>query len=187
MDREKLLELIEKCKKGDKGAFKYIMIDYSDYVFALAFRILCNDDDAKDIVQETFIRVWKNLEKYNPEIKITTWMYKIATNLCLDKLKVKRRKPLIFNLEKEQILDSIADENFSEQTDNRKLAEIIGKLANELSPKQKIVFVLKDIEELENEEIEHITGMDKGQIKSNLYYARQQIKNSLIKTGYEVR
>jgi RNA polymerase sigma-70 factor, ECF subfamily len=187
MNKEELLDLIEKCKKGDKSSFKYIMLEYADYVFALAFRILCNEDEAKDVVQETFIRLWKNLEKYNPEIKITTWIYKIATNLCLDRIKSSERKHLIYNIEHKEIVDCYTNENFSEQPDNQKIAEIIDKLANQLGPKQKIVFVLKDIEGLENDEIEQITGMDKGQIKSNLYCARQQIKNSLIQSGYEMR
>jgi RNA polymerase sigma-70 factor (ECF subfamily) len=168
-------------------AFKPIMLEYTDFIFALSFRILCNEEEARDIVQETFIRLWQNLDKYKPEIKLTTWMYKIATNLCLDKLKSSKRKPLIFKLEHEQVVNFITNENFSEQPDNLKIAEIIGKLAEQLGAKQKVVFVLKDIEGLENDEIEQITGMDKAQIKSNLYCARQQIKNSLIQSGYEVR
>jgi len=187
MNKDQILILIEKCKKGDKSAFKNIVVEYSEYVFILAFRILCNEEDAKDIVQETFIRVWNNIEKYKYEIKITTWIYKITTNLCVDKLRTAKRKPMMYRIDNEHALNTFADENFSNQHDNQKLGEIINKLTEELGAKQKLVFVLRDLEGLENDEIEQITGMDKVQIKSNLYYARQQIKNSLIQNGYEVR
>jgi RNA polymerase sigma-70 factor, ECF subfamily len=186
MNNVHLATIIENCKKGDKQAFKALMLNYSDYVFALAFRILSNDEDARDIVQETFIRVWKNLDRYNAEVKITTWIYKITTNLCLDKLKSHKRKPLNFDHEIEKTAYLLCSENLNDHLDNKQIAELINQMTENLTPKQKIVFVLKDIEGLESEEVEKITGMDNGQIKSNLYYARQQIKNRLIKIGYEL-
>jgi RNA polymerase sigma-70 factor, ECF subfamily len=187
MDKEHLKGIIQQCRNGDKQAFKVLMLSFSDYVFALSFRILNNEEDARDIVQETFIRVWKNIDRYNEEIKITTWMYKIATNLCFDKLKSAKKRQVVYNPESEKIFNSLAAENLSEQIDNRQLAEIIVQLAENLTPRQKIVFVLKDIEGLETDEIEEISGMDKVQIKSNLYIARQQIRNRLIQIAYEVR
>jgi RNA polymerase sigma-70 factor, ECF subfamily len=187
MDKDQLNEIIEKCKKGDKQAFRYIVLEFSDYIFALAFRVLCNEEDARDIVQETFIRVWNNIEKYKPEIKITTWMYKITSNLCLDKIKLNRRKPILAVIENEKTFNSIIDENTEFNIDNQQLAQILNKLIDQLSPKQKLVIILKDIEGLENEEIEQITGMNKTQIKSNLYYARQHIKNSLTLENYGLR
>jgi RNA polymerase sigma-70 factor, ECF subfamily len=187
MDKEHLLSIIENCKNGDKQSFKLLMLDLTDYVFALAFRILANEEDAKDVVQETFIKVWKNIEKYRSEIKITTWIYTITTNLCLDRIRIKRRRSLVFSPDFEKTFNALVSDNGSDNFDNKQLAEIIAHLAENLTPKQKIVFVLKDLEGLESEKIEQITGMDKGQIKSNLYCARQQIKNKLIKKGYEVR
>jgi RNA polymerase sigma-70 factor, ECF subfamily len=187
MDKELLSGIIENCKNGDKQSFKLLMLDLTDYVFALAFRILANEEDAQDVVQETFINVWKNIEKYRSEIKITTWIYTITTNLCLDKIRINRRKSLVFSPNFEKTFNTLVSDNGGDNFDNKQLVEIIAHLAEKLTPKQKIVFVLKDLEGLESEEIEQITGMDKVQIKSNLYCARQQIKNKLIQTGYEVR
>lgn len=187
MDKEHLLSNIERCKNGDKQSFKLLMLDLTDYVFALAFRILANEEDAQDIVQETFIKVWKNIEKYRPEIKITTWIYTITTNLCLDRIRITRRKPMVFSQDFEKTFNALVSDNGSDNFDNKQLVEIIAHLSENLTPKQKIVFVLKDLEGLESEEIEQITGLDKVQIKSNLYYARQQIKNKLIQSGYGVQ
>jgi RNA polymerase sigma-70 factor (ECF subfamily) len=92
MEQKQLLDLIHKCKSGDKEAFKPIMQEYTDYLFALAFRLLRNDEEAKDAVQETFIKVWQNINTYSEKVKLSTWMYKICTNLCFDKLKSKKKK-----------------------------------------------------------------------------------------------
>lgn len=186
MDKFQLERVIQKCKLGDKHAFKHLMCEYMHYVFTLAFRILANEEDAKDISQETFIRLWQNIKRYDENTKITTWMYKICTNLCLDKLKSQKRKPLEYHYKWEQNFKQKSDENNVEQIENQQLSEIILALTKMLSTKQKLVFVLKDLQDLSTGEIEQITGLNRGQIKSNLYYARQEIKKKLIKIGYEV-
>lgn len=187
MDKIQLQGIIHECKAGSKQSFKLLMLSLSDYVFTHAFRILNHEEDAKDIVQETFIRVWKHIENYNEEIKITTWIYKIATNLCLDKLRANRRKSEISINDSEKLLNACMAENLNEQINNKELADIILQLSENLTPKQKIVFVLKDIEGLETDEIQEISGMDKAQIKSNLHLARQQIRKKLIQIPYEMR
>lgn len=186
MEQKLLVKIILECKKGNKDAFKHLMMEYSDYVFALSFRILRNEEEAKDAVQETFIKVWQNIGKYDERIKITTWMYKICTNHCLDKLKSKKRKPVVFDSDFENVYRLLLQDKNYEMLDNKQLAEIIEQMAEGLTPKQQLVFVLKDIQGLESDEIVEITGLDKKQIKSNLYNARKEIRNKLIRIGYEV-
>jgi RNA polymerase sigma-70 factor (ECF subfamily) len=187
MEQKQLLDLIHKCKSGDKEAFKPIMQEYTDYLFALAFRLLRNDEEAKDAVQETFIKVWQNINTYSEKVKLSTWMYKICTNLCFDKLKSKKRKPMVYDDNFENVYKAIAVDDYNENIDNQQLAKMIERMADGLTPKQQIVFILKDIQGLDSDEIVEITGLDRGQIKSNLYYARKEIRNRLIKIGYEVR
>jgi RNA polymerase sigma-70 factor, ECF subfamily len=187
MDKDQIQQIITKCKTGDKQAFKALMLNLSEYVFRLAFRILNHEEDAKDIVQETFIRVWKHIDGYKEEIKITTWIYKIATNLCLDKLRINRRINMISKIESEKVFNRLSSENLSESIENKQLADLIKPLSENLTPKQKIVFVLKDLEGMETNEIEEITGMDNVQINSNLHLARQQIRKQLIQMAHEER
>ncbi|MEN8121910.1 MAG: RNA polymerase sigma factor [Bacteroidota bacterium] len=186
MNKEQLEIIISKCIKGDKLAFRDLMVYYSDYVFALAFRILNHEEDAKDIVQESFIKIWQNINRYRKEIKFTTWIYKITVNLCFDKLKTKKRKPLVFNNELEFSNQALLDADIEIKLNNKQIAAVIKKLAENLTPKQKVVFVLNDIEQIEPQEIVKITGLNKGQIKSNLYYARQQIRKKLKQVVYEM-
>src|SRR5690606_19333586 len=82
--------IIRKAMSGDTQAFRAIVEDHQDFVFSVAHRFVNNARDAEDLTQETFLRLWKNLSRYKSEIKLTTWLYKIVTNVCLDYLKSKQ-------------------------------------------------------------------------------------------------
>ncbi len=195
MDKEQLLKIIELSKKKDHKAFEKLVEHYQSYAFSLSFKLVCNDEDAKDIVQESFIRVWQHIHKFNINTKFTTWLYKIVFNLSLDKLKAnKRRKYVAVDTEHVTILfDKLVDADTETDIANKDLAMLISSLANELTPKQKAVFILRDLQGAEMDEISEITSMSKGTVKSNLYYARLNIREKLkrienIKTlQHEVR
>jgi RNA polymerase sigma-70 factor (ECF subfamily) len=170
---------IELCRQGDKKAFAHIVSEYQQLVYTLAFRLLCNNADAEDITQETFIKVWQNISRYKQQYKFSTWIYKIACNTCYDKMRSER------NVEKVNLTDYDASSelNQEELLHNKELKKWILQLSDGLSPKQKLVFTLSDIEDLEVKEIQAITGLTASKIKSNLYLARQYIKSKI--SNYE--
>jgi RNA polymerase sigma-70 factor (ECF subfamily) len=180
MDNHTLVILINSSKRNDTKAFREIVSSHQGMIYSLAFRLLRNEEDAKDIVQETFIRVWKHLSSFDIERKFSTWVYAIATNLCLDKLKSVKH-----NLQEASIDETlhylISSENVEQKLINAELGAIISTLTNELTPKQKIVFTLRHLEDLEIEEIVQITGMTGDKIKSNLFLARKNIREKLEK------
>ena len=180
MNQEKIENLIERSKQHDKVAFRQLVEMCQPFVFRISFRLLCCEEEAKDIVQEVFIRVWLHLHKYNYRNRFSTWLYKITCNLCYDRLR--SMKPLSSNVVTSvdwSILD-IPDECDVEQTIiNSELIKWITTLTHDLSPKQRLVFTLRDIEELELDEIRKITGMSNAKIKSNLYLARQYIRKKI--------
>ena len=165
---------IDLCKQGNTDAFKYIVSEFQQLVFTLAFKLLCNEADAEDITQETFIKVWQNISRYKQQYKFSTWIYKIAANGCYDKL---RSRQAIENISLSD--DAVSSVNPEELLQNKELRELIVKFTSGLSPKQKLVFTLSEIEEFEIEEIIQITGMTSSKIKSNLYLARKYIKSKL--------
>jgi len=169
---------VEQSLQNDEKAFRKIVESYQSMVYSLVFRLLCNEDEAKDMVQETFIKVWIHLNKYNREMKFSTWIYAVATNLCLDKLKSKNNKNKTQSFSN-TLTELISGDRADEKLLNTELAETIEALTNHLTPKQRIVFTLRYIEELEVEEIVQITGMSSGKIKSNLFLARQNIREKL--------
>ena len=137
MEVHHINQYIESCKLGNTETFKYIVSEYQQMVYTLAFRILCNDADAEDTVQETFIKVWQNISQYKPTYKFSTWIYKITTNICYDKLRSKHH---IENVSLTDY-DIFSEINQEELLQNKELKELIIKLSAKLSPKQKLIFI----------------------------------------------
>ena len=152
-------------------------------VFSLSLKMLADEEEAKDVVQETFIRVWQRIGDYDTQKSFTTWLYTIASHLCLDRLKQMRR---ILPLPKdEKVLQDFANNDSQQTLENSEWVSIVRMLAEGLSPKQKLVFTLCQMEGLPSTEVEQITGLDAKQVKSNLYVARQTIRERLKHLGYE--
>ncbi len=175
--------LIEKCKQDNVQAFRKLVEKYRHFAFAVSFRITADEEDAKDITQEAFIRLWKNLKNYREEIKFTTWFYKIVINLCFDRLRKRKTEKKIFRNyeESETSLERSNLYDVEQKQDNLEIAELIQKISNQLSPKQKAVFVLRDMENLSIHEVSQILNISEGSVKSNLVYARKHIKLRLNK------
>lgn len=175
-------ELIQKAQQGHPLAFRYLVERHQKMTYTIAYRFLNNSDDAKDIVQEAFIRIWKNLDKYRFEIKMSTWLYKITTNLCLDRIKSNHHQHQINQVtENFEIASTATPEKGMEQEE---LVAFIHQAAQTLTPKQQAVFILRDLQGLSTEEIEEALGMSKGNIKSNLYYARLAMQEKMKKIFY---
>lgn len=172
-------ELIVLSRQNDAQAFRKLVEAHQFIVYTLAFRLLGNEEDAKDIVQETFIKVWNHLDRFKPELKFTTWLYTIASNQCYDKLK-KTKHQFSLNFDEQNLVrEFISNENIESNIINAELAHIISSLTDDLTPKQKLVFTLRDLEGLEIEEIKSITNLSAAKIKSNLYLARQYIRKKI--------
>jgi len=175
-------ELIEECRKGDLQSFRKLIGISSPFAFSVAFRLLGDEDLAKDVVQETMITIWKKLKNIRSAESYKTWLYRIVVNKCYDFLRKKKN-----NIEERAddktwklISNKISDASAS-VIENNETATIINLLTVKLSPKQKSVFVLSDLEEMTPEEISEITGLSRRNIKANLHYARKNIGEMLQK------
>ncbi len=180
-------DLIEKAKGGDHHAFRKVVETHQGFAYAVAFRFVGNRSEAEDITQEAFVKLWKNIAKYRPEIKLTTWLYKIVMNLSLDFLKSTYRKNQSKMEDIESNLLVIDKVNIEQRSDDTEMLGVIIELAKQLTPKQQSAFILRDLEGLPVEEVKEITGMDQGQIKSNLYYARIKVREELGKHYQEAK
>ena len=183
MEQQNINRLIILSKNDDLESFRKLVEAHQSFVYRVSFRLLCNEDDAQDATQETFIRVWKHLKGFHSEMRFSTWLYKIATNICYDRIKALKRRNLHvvpFNIENSMVLNMPSVENIESALINEELAGIIGHFTRLLTPKQKLVFTLHDLEGLEVSEIVIITSLSPGKIKSNLYCARQYIRGKLL-------
>lgn len=176
------LKLIEECRKGNLTDFRKLVGLTSPFAFSIAFRMLGDEDQAKDIVQETMITVWQKLKKINSPEVYKTWIYRIVMNKCYDHLRKRKRNPefVADDITWSHLSDKLSEEPLSE-LENREIAAVINLLTDKLSPKQKAVFILSEIDQLSGDEISAITGMSKTGIKSNLHYARKNISEMIEK------
>jgi RNA polymerase sigma-70 factor (ECF subfamily) len=176
-----LHRLITRSAAGDPGAFREIVEQHQGYAFALAFRIVWDEEDARDIVQDAFIRVWRHLPEYDGRSRFTTWLYTIVTRLAYDRLKKEKRRsessPARATQSEER--DFPDPSALEEEIGNRDLAEKIRAIAGDLPLKQRMVFVLRDVEDRTIEEIGEMLAMSAGSVRTNLCYARQEIRRRM--------
>jgi RNA polymerase sigma-70 factor (ECF subfamily) len=180
--------LIARCQSGDMQAFRTLVRENQSYAFGLALRVLHNEQDAEDVTQEAFIRVWKHLRGFDPRSRFTTWLYSIVSNLCLDRLRSEKRWRKLVTREdtgneSEQLPGTQRPEDIQS---NIELVGIIRRLTERLPPKQRLVFTLRDFEECSIEETSEMTGLSVGAVKTNLYHARRHIRD-ILSREYDIK
>ncbi len=174
--------LIEAIKSGDRVAFRDFVEENIGSLNRLVIRIVTDEDDAKDIVQDTFIRVWEKRTSIKSENHITPWVKRIAINKCYDHLRWQKRNRRQRSIEGYMDAEKFESDITSDNDLNREeFKSIINSLTGRLSRKQKLVFTLSELEGLSHDEILEITGLSKTSIKSNLQHARRKIGNGLEK------
>lgn len=169
-------EIIENCRKGNLQEFRKLVDASSPFAFSVAFRMLGDEYLADDVVQETMISIWRSINKIRSAEGYKTWLYRIVVNKCYDELrKRKASREFITDDKNWEKISQMISHNPVSQLENKEIADIISVLTEKLSPMQKSVFILADLEDLSNEEISAITGMSRTRIKANLYHARKRI------------
>jgi RNA polymerase sigma-70 factor (ECF subfamily) len=161
-------------------AFRRLVEQHQSYAFGLAFRLLGDIEEAKDVTQESFVRVWLHVGEFKSEFRFTTWLYRIVVNIAYDKLRSRKRRLQVmeFSSEREEV-EVASGQHPATLAVNRDLARQIRRLAGGLPPKQQMVFVLRDLQDQSTEEVGKILGMSIGAVKTNLSYARKWIREQM--------
>jgi RNA polymerase sigma-70 factor, ECF subfamily len=176
------LQLIEECRGGNFTNFRKLVELTSPFAYSVAFRMLGNEDQAKDVVQETMVTIWQKLKKIRTAEVYKTWIYRIVVNKCYDKMRKRKRNPeFVADEQTWELISNRISEGPSPALENSETARIISILTERLSTKQKAVFVLSDLEGMSNDEISEITGISKSAVKANLYHARKRISEKVEK------
>ena len=185
-------ELISLSQKGDIDAFEELVARYERKVYTIAYRYMGNPEDASDLAQETFLKVFKSIDKFRGESSFSTWIYRITANICKDELRKIKRKPQT-SLDQEIWLDEgsvirqVVDEKPTpdEVFEQKELWNYLQDLIANLSPEYRMVIVLRDINGYSYEEIAQITETSLGTVKSRLNRARKALSEqiNLLKGG----
>ncbi len=177
------LELVKEFQAGKVEAFNELVRRYQQKVYWIAHRIIGNHNDADDITQDVFVKVYKSLENFRSESSFYTWIYRIASNMAISSIRRKKIINLIKFDDAFSALNSIADENIS-ALDNMELKEnriLIEEAIAQLPPRQKKVFIMRYYDELPYEEISKILNKQVSGLKANYFHALKNIKNFMRK------
>lgn len=169
-------ELAARAQDGDGPAFVELVSLTRQKAFSLAFRLLGENDDARDVTQEGFIRVWENLQRYNRGSRFEPWLYRIVTNLAIDRLRARKRWWGLFRRTEEVASDEQpAVLETEDAVANAELASLIKSVAQLLPEKQRLVFILRDLQDCSVAEVSSILHISQESVKTNLHYARKHI------------
>jgi RNA polymerase sigma-70 factor (ECF subfamily) len=163
--------------------FEDCYIKYANKIYGVAYKMLNNHDDAVDIVQEVFLRAYKNWNNFKGLSKISTYLYRIAVNLSYDYLRRKSKTKKIENLNYENLSILSSKDNFESDFHNENILNEIKNEIDNLTEKQKSVFILKTYEGLTYEEIARILKKRIGTVKATYFQTLQKIRENLKRKG----
>jgi RNA polymerase sigma-70 factor (ECF subfamily) len=178
-----VIALVDSAKAGDRAAFEELMRAYAGFVYSMAYRMLGKSSEAEDIFQETFFRAWSHLPTFRSGGNFTHWIKAIATNLCIDRIKAKRRQYNYVESEPLEELDpSEGEERYAEQSGQR---ELVNKLLKELPGSHRAAVVLFYLEDKSVQEVAAVLKQKEGTVKVWLFRAREKMKAALEEMHYE--
>jgi len=183
-----LNSLIEQAQKGDVLAFEKLIEDHQKKVYNIAFRFMGNSEDASEVAQEAFIRVYKSIKNFKGKSSFSTWLYRIVVNICMDEMRKRNKQNIVYideitQTEKGEYRHEIesGEESPQQQVEINETRNEIYAAINSLSDEHKAVIVLKDIQGFSYEEIAGMMKCPEGTVKSRLNRARSILKDILKK------
>jgi RNA polymerase sigma-70 factor (ECF subfamily) len=173
-------DLISRCKKNDIEAFEKLILKYESKIYNLCYYMLKNKEDAMDASQEVCLKIYRAINKFKGDSKLSTWIYRIAYNTCMDYIK-KRKDELSFD----EVIgtDFQNDSKIEDIIESKELKFEIKRCILKLSNDFRTIIILRDINGLSYQEIADVLNIETGTVKSRLNRAREALRNELIKSG----
>ncbi|MCZ6680763.1 MAG: sigma-70 family RNA polymerase sigma factor [Candidatus Poribacteria bacterium] len=173
-------DLVRRCQSGDAHALEQIVRQYQNQVYNLAYGMLGNPEDAQDLTQDVFLTVWNKIRQFKFKSRFSTWLYRVATNLCInEKNRQRRRQTSPMEMDDSQAwipIDTVTPERevlLAEQQ------EILQSALAQLKDKHRTILVLREMEDLSYDELSEVLGCSVGRVKSRLHEARIALRKVL--------
>lgn len=196
LSAEEEAKLVERLKRRDEAAFSQFVLVYQQRVYSLLARMLANREEAKDVAQDVFLSVFKNIDSFRGDAKLSTWLYRVAVNHCKNRIKMLDRR----SARKHDVIDEAREGAVSdggvlggrparpdEAAQGSELEQAVRKALASLDEEHRELIVLRDLEGLAYEEIVTITGLPDGTVKSRLHRARAALKEAVEKSvGWKI-
>ncbi len=182
-------EVVALARKGSEAAYRELLTRYERPVFSLVFRMVRDRETAEDLSQETFVKVLNNLDRYSPEFKFSSWLFKIANNLTIDHLRRRRIDTISIEGAPDAVTaesaraTSIAvvsgDESPLEELESKELGTAIERAIGKLRPEYRACIMLRHVEDKSYEEIAEIVKLPLGTVKTYIHRARHELRAAL--------
>jgi RNA polymerase sigma-70 factor (ECF subfamily) len=180
-------ELVARSVAGDKESFNQLIVRWERPIFALAYRVLGRDEDARDVCQETFLRAFRALPGFKGQAKFSSWLYRIALNLCRDWIRRQKRTPLVAAPEGVDIVELAADqgpvESIEDLVARKQLSAAVALAMQQLPEEQRTAIVLKEFHEMTFQEIADLQGCPLSTVKTRLYQGLSVLRRHLEAQG----
>jgi RNA polymerase sigma-70 factor, ECF subfamily len=171
-------QLVETIRAGDTDAFETLVRRKTTKVYALCYRVIGNAEDAKDISQLVFLKLWENLEKYDPQYAFDTWLYRMVTNVAIDFMRNKQSRDNAVNSNL-RLVKTSADPEQTVTVQRKEVENVFNEIATVLSPKQKTIFVMNQMEDLSSADIAKVLGCRESTVRNHLFNARKLMQQQL--------
>ena len=189
MTREQEAAIVRKVLGGDANAFETLVLEYEKNVYNIALRMTGNSEDAADMTQEAFIKAYNSLQSFRGDSKFSVWLYRIVSNVCLDFLRSKNRRPTVsLSVEDDDGEDAqldVADESQSPELllDRNLTRDSVRRGLDSLPPDYRQILLLREIQGLSYDEIAQALSLEVGTVKSRIFRARKRLCTFLIDDG----
>lgn len=178
------VELVARAQRGDTQAFDQLVTRHEAKVYGLCLKMLGSPEDAEDVLQEVFVKAYQSLPSFRGDSAFSTWVYRIATNACL--MRIRKKKLDTVPLDKpagpeEDVTREIPDwtRNPASQVMNEEFRTVLAKHVNDLDPDNRIVFMLRDVHGLTTDDTASVLGLSVPAVKSRLHRARLYLRQRL--------
>ena len=177
---DELADLVTRARAGERGAFDELVRVTTPGTYTLAFRLVGNEEDARDVVQETYLRAYKGLGKFRGDSQFTTWLYRITANCANNHLGRRRKHRHDELLEDGPYVDPSADRDPVARAEASNLRDRLDTALGELPPRLRAVVLLRDVYDLPHEAIASELGITESAAKVRLHRARRQLRERLF-------
>jgi RNA polymerase sigma-70 factor (ECF subfamily) len=182
-------ELVARSRGGDTDSFNQLVLRWERPIYALAYRVIGREEDARDVAQETFLRAFRALRGFKGQAKFSSWLYRITLNLCRDWIRRERRTPVAQAPEGVDIIElageSAPSESIEELVSRRELGRAVEKAMAILSEEQRTAIILKEYHGLTFQEIADLQECPLSTVKTRLYQGLTVLRKQLQQAGVE--
>jgi RNA polymerase sigma-70 factor, ECF subfamily len=180
-------ELVARSVGGDVDSFNQLILRWERPIYALAYRVIGREEDARDVVQETFLRAFRALPGFKGQAKFSSWLYRIALNLCRDWIRRQRRAPVMQAPEGVELVDLASErgpvESIEDLVSRRELSEVVADAMKLLPDEQRTAIILKEYHGMTFQEIADMQGCPLSTVKTRLYQGLSVLRRHLEKNA----